>query len=29
LIGEDDVYIEVNPKALLREPTKRKWQKRG
>jgi len=29
LIGEDDVYTEVNPKPTLREPTKRKWQKRA
>jgi len=29
LIGEDDVYIAAHPKPLLREPAKRKWQKRG
>ena len=28
LLGEDDVYTEVNSKPTLREPTKRKWQKK-
>jgi len=28
LLGEDSVYIAANPKPTLREPAKRKWQKR-
>jgi len=28
LLGEDSVYVAANPKPLLREPAKRKWQKR-
>ncbi len=29
LLGEESVYVAANPKPLLREPTKRRWQKRG
>ncbi len=28
LLGEESVYVEVTPKALLREPAKKQWQKR-